>query len=79
MDFRTEAERAADRQLRQAEEQSAAKILNRAIIAVDRLDVPDRTRVALRALLTTWARIPRSAPDDVVDLARAVVADAGGA
>ncbi len=79
MDFRTDAQKVADRERRQVEEQSNAGLLNRAVIAADRLDAPAATCAALSSLFVNWARIPRSAPSDVLDLARAVVADAGGA
>lgn len=79
MDYRSDAQVQADQQRRQAEEQSAAELLNRAIIAVDRLPVSDRTQAALATMFTNWARIPRSAPRDVLNLARAVVDDAQGA
>ena len=79
MDYRTDAEIAADRQRRQTQEQSVAELLNRAIAAADRLAVTDATRVELSTLFANWARVPRPVPNDVLALARAVVAEAGEA
>lgn len=79
MDYRTDAEIAADRQRRQAQEQPVAELLNLAVSATDRLAVTDATRVELSALFANWARIPRSVPNDVLALARAVVVETGEA